>query len=104
MHPVKAAQSGWLTHMDAERVGIASSVLGAGRMTKEDTIDPRAGIILHKKPGDAIQKGDVIATLYTERESALDTAEKAVTAAVVQTDKAPDPEQLIFDVITEATL
>ncbi|MBR7111534.1 MAG: thymidine phosphorylase [Clostridia bacterium] len=101
---VLAEQDGFILSTNAEALGTAALILGAGRATKEDTIDPRAGIILHKKPGDAIQKGDVIATLYTERESALDTAEKAVTAAVVQTDKAPDPEQLIFDVITEATL
>ena len=78
--------------------------MGAGRVTKEDTIDPRAGIILHKKPGDAIAAGDVLATLYTEREMALDEAEKTVLGAVEVTDKAPAPEALIFDIVTEASL
>ena len=101
---VKAEKGGYIVATNAEALGTAALILGAGRVTKEDTIDPRAGIILHKKPGDAIAAGDVLATLYTEREMALDEAEKTVLGAVEVTDKAPAPEALIFDIVTEATL
>ena len=50
--PVWAEQSGWLTHMDAARIGVSSSLLGAGRMKKDDPIDYAAGIVLEKKTGD----------------------------------------------------
>jgi len=100
---VTANEDGYILSTNAEALGTAALLLGAGRMTKEDTIDPRAGIVLHKKPGDAVKKGDIIATLYTEREHTLTAALAAVKSAVAYTDKAPAPEQLIFDIVTEAT-
>ena len=54
-----ALQDGYVGHMDTEGCGIASVLLKAGRSTKEDVIDNSAGIILHKKYGDYVQKGDV---------------------------------------------
>ena len=101
---VTAMENGFILSTNAEALGTAALLLGAGRVTKEDTIDPRAGIILHKKPGDKVEKGDVIATLCTERENALSAAAEAVRAAIAITDTAPTPESLIFDIVTEATV
>ena len=50
--------------MNAEKIGIASVMLGAGRESKEDTIDLSAGIVMNKKVGDRVTKGDLLATLY----------------------------------------
>jgi len=61
---VKAPADGYITHMDTAAVGVASMVTGAGRETKESTIDPLAGILLAKKTGDFAQKGDIIARVY----------------------------------------
>ena len=61
--------------MDTERCGIASVALGAGREKKEDSIDYSAGIVLAKKTGDAVQPGDLLATLYAANEDLLDAAE-----------------------------
>ncbi len=60
---VKAEQSGYITSVNAEGYGLASLLLGAGRNTKDDEIDFSAGIYLHAKTGDFVEKGSTIATL-----------------------------------------
>ena len=85
--------------MAAEKIGTAAMVLGAGRETADDIIDIRAGIILSKKTADKVTRGDVIATLYTEREDTLAKAEKMVLEAISFTDEAPKREPLIYEII-----
>jgi pyrimidine-nucleoside phosphorylase len=99
---ITAEADGYVLSTNAEKLGTAALLLGAGRQTKEDVIDPRAGIILHKKPGDAIKRGDVVATLYTERQETLAVAANTVRAAVAYAETLPAPEALIFDIVTEA--
>jgi thymidine phosphorylase len=57
---IRAKKDGYIERINAEQVGIASVVLGAGRSKKEDEIDHQAGIILSVKPGDRVSVGDVI--------------------------------------------
>jgi Thymidine phosphorylase len=73
---VKSLRSGYLSAVDAEKIGLASLSLGAGRNRKEDAIDFAAGITLSKKLGDYLNAGDNIAVLHTDNEDALDEAEK----------------------------
>ncbi|MEX3611338.1 thymidine phosphorylase [Rothia sp. LK2588] len=65
-HTVYAESSGVLTRLDALSVGVASWRLGAGRARKEDAVQAAAGIRLHAKPGDEIQKGQPLMTLMTD--------------------------------------
>lgn len=65
------ADGGYVQHMNSEKIGISSVVLGAGRIVKDAPIDFTAGIVLNKKTGDKVEKGDVLATLYTSREEKL---------------------------------
>ncbi len=58
---------GMIAKMDAEKIGTLACGLGAGREKKGDDIDMGAGIVLHKKTGDQIKKGDILATLYTKK-------------------------------------
>ena len=97
--PVKAGQDGWLTHMDAEQVGIASSLLGAGRMTKDDTIDHAAGIVLEKKTGDFVKAGETLAWLHTNDETKLETAEARFRAALQWGTEPPKQSPLIYGII-----
>ncbi|MBQ1281052.1 MAG: thymidine phosphorylase, partial [Oscillospiraceae bacterium] len=80
-YEVTAASEGYITKMDARRVGEASVLLGAGRATKEDTIDPAAGLRLHAKTGDFVRHGDVLAVLYTNDASSLARAEEMLRSA-----------------------
>ena len=72
---VKSPESGRVFSMNTERIGLASVALGAGRETKEDSIDYGAGIVLERKTGDRVEKGEVLATLYTSDEGMLDLGE-----------------------------
>ena len=74
-------------------------MLGAGRETAESVIDPRAGILLLKKPGDAVKAGDVIARLLTERAETLAGAADKVKAAVKFADHAVETGKLIYKII-----
>ncbi|MBE5743865.1 MAG: thymidine phosphorylase [Clostridiales bacterium] len=79
---VLASESGFLIELNAEKVGISSLLLGAGRNKKEDKIDYLAGIILHKKVGDKVEKGEKLATLYSSNESLFSSAIKEFLQAV----------------------
>jgi pyrimidine-nucleoside phosphorylase len=79
---VKSDKEGFIIDMDALSIGNAAMLLGAGRETKADVIDPSVGIDLHKKIGDYIAKGDVIATLYINKKGAKQ-AEKLVLDAII---------------------
>lgn len=71
---VLAKETGYVARIEAEEVGKAAMVLGAGRETKEDDINPAVGLILHKKIGDYVVKGDVIATLYYDGDEKLESS------------------------------
>ena len=79
--------------------GTAALLLGAGRNRKEDVIDPAAGIILHAKTGDAVAKGQVIATLYASREELLDSAEDKLLSSTVIGSEKPADRPLILGVV-----
>lgn len=93
--------SGFIHSMNAEDLGKASMILGAGREKKEDAIDYGAGIVLHKKTGDKIESGDVLATLYSSKTDMFAEAEKILRGAVAISSCAPDAAKLIKARITE---
>ena len=78
-----ADRDGYIEEIHARKMGLASQHTGAGRERKEDDIDLAAGILLHKKKGDHVQKGDIICKIYGDNlkklEKALEEARNAVT-------------------------
>lgn len=94
-----AEQDGYLDSFDTEGIGIAAGLLGAGRETKESSIDYSAGLYMRKKLGDPVRRGDVIATLYTAQQTRLDNAllylKKCYT---IGPDKSA-PLKLVVDII-----
>lgn len=93
---VVAQTDGWISHMETAEIGKASSCLGAGRVTKTDVIDFDAGIIIAKKTGDKVCKGDVLCTLYTNKENALDLAAEMYQSALTYSDTPVCKPTLIF--------
>ena len=79
---VVANFSGIVTHMDALALGVAAWRLGAGRARKEDPVSAGAGIILHVKPGDAIDAGDAILTMYADDDARFPQAAEALHGAI----------------------
>ncbi len=98
-HTVCAPRAGYIERVDAEGYGTASLLLGAGRKTKEDTIDLFAGITLAAKTGDRVEEGAPLAVLHASDPSLFPAAEKRLLSATVISDRAPTPRPLIFEVI-----
>lgn len=96
VHPVYAQESGYISHMETQQCGIAAMLLGAGRATKEDSIDHSAGIVLEVKPADFVEKGQLLATLYTNDASCLASAEQRLREAILLSDKQPQVQPLLY--------
>ena len=92
---LKATCSGWISKIESETVGRACVALGAGRRTKEDAIDPGAGIILAETVGDSITAGEPLLTMYAANESCLDEAEMMLKDAILITAEQPPVQPLI---------
>ncbi|MGL5245504.1 MAG: pyrimidine-nucleoside phosphorylase, partial [Sarcina sp.] len=73
--PVKSEQEGLVSKINAENIGLVAMELGAGRATKESIIDLAVGIVLTKKRGNKVEKGDIIAYVHAND---LEKGEKAV--------------------------
>jgi len=81
MIEIRSPSAGDIDNVDALELGLAAIMLGAGRMTLEDGIDPKAGIVLRKKAGDAVEIGEPLAALFTDSESAAKEARPRVERA-----------------------
>ena len=77
---VVSEEEGYVEVIDAENIGVAASVLGAGRQTKEDEIDLSVGIMLKKKVGEYVNKGDVIAEIASNSKDVSDAAGNIVSS------------------------
>lgn len=97
--PVVCPADGYITAMDTEAIGSAAVILGAGRSKKEDSIDFAAGITVDKKTGDRVEKGSVLARLYTNDRAAANAAAKRYLDALTVGPEAPSETKLIYDVI-----
>ncbi|MEY8000477.1 pyrimidine-nucleoside phosphorylase [Clostridium sp. Mt-5] len=73
---VPAKESGYVSNIVADQIGMAAMLLGAGRATKEDKIDLSVGIVLNKKVGDKVEKGESLMTIYSNREDVEDVENK----------------------------
>lgn len=94
---VNSEESGVVSEIVADKIGVAAMVLGAGRETKESQIDLSAGIMLNKKIGDQVEKGELLATLYTNKEDTQEAADNLLTNIKIS-DQADKPK-LIHKII-----
>ncbi|MFN3740851.1 MAG: thymidine phosphorylase [Thermodesulfovibrionales bacterium] len=98
---ILSPEEGYITEIDAELVGRAAVVLGAGRKTKEDSIDHSAGIVLNKKTGDYVKKGEPIAIMHFGRPEAFPEAKDLFMKALKIKTEQPQKRKMIIEVITE---
>lgn len=95
--PVKAERSGVVSQMNAEELGLAAMLLGAGRETKDSVLDLAAGLMLHKKIGDKVEEGEALLTIYSNREDVSDSMAKVLENITIG-DKA-EPVTLIHEIL-----
>jgi pyrimidine-nucleoside phosphorylase len=96
---ISSEREGYIEHTDAEKIGLASVILGAGREKKGDLIDLSAGIVLKKKTGDRVKKGDTLAIFYTDDESKIEEAKREFFEAFTFGKKKPPAQKLIYRII-----
>jgi thymidine phosphorylase len=93
--PVTAEADGYVTGLDAELVGRASMLLGAGRDRVDAVIDPATGIVVRKKPGDAVAAGDSILDLHYNDRNRLAAAAELARSAITVHSSAPQLPPLV---------
>ena len=96
---VFAAEDGFLSRMDTEKIGVAAGLLGAGRETKDSVIDMSAGIYLKKKIGDTVKKGEPIAICYAGTKEKLNRGMAMFESSIRYSKEAPRIPKLIVDII-----
>ena len=95
---VKAKESGYISEIIADEIGIAASMLGAGRITKDSEIDLAVGLVLQKKVGDQVQKGDTLVVIHSNKE-AVDEVEAKIQESYSISSEKIEPRQLVYVVI-----
>ncbi len=96
---VRADSDGYISTMNTEKIGLASTKLGAGRTDKTSKIDPLAGIMLTKKTGDKVSCGDIIAELHTSTPELAEQASEIFKSAINISDQKPATQPLILEII-----
>jgi pyrimidine-nucleoside phosphorylase len=99
IRPVVAPRAGYVVRLGAVAVGRAALRLGAGRRTKEDTIDHAVGVRCLKKRGDRVTQGDVLAEIHARDEAAAERAVDDVLSAYVLGDEPPPRQPIVLETI-----
>jgi pyrimidine-nucleoside phosphorylase len=100
LEDLTADSDGYVTSMDAEKIGTAAQMLGAGRATKEDKVDPAVGLKMHVRVGYPIRKGDILCTLYINREDGVEDAKRLLKEAIHITDGPVETEPMVYGLVT----
>jgi thymidine phosphorylase len=94
---LRATTSGVLTRLDALSVGTAAWRLGAGRARKEDPVQAGAGVVLHAKPGDVVEAGQPLMTLFTDEADRFAGAEQALQGSYDVGSSESSPRRIVLD-------
>ncbi|MEL5865316.1 pyrimidine-nucleoside phosphorylase [Clostridium cochlearium] len=97
--PVESDRDGYVTKIHADNIGLVAMELGAGRATKEDKIDLAVGIVLNKKRGEKVQRGDIIAYIHSNDENKIEKAKKGILKNYEISKEIKEDIPLIYDVI-----
>ncbi len=92
-------KQGYLSAVNTFDIGNAALELGAGRKTKEDIIEPKAGIIFYPSIGNRIKKGEIIAEIFTDNKKAVDISKELIYNALTLSKEKPVIPELIKKII-----
>ena len=97
--PVYTEDSGYVNHIDAEGIGLVSLHLGGGRATKESVIDLSVGVVLEKKVGAPVKRGDCLAVIHATNEESAAAAADMLRACYTITPEPPEPRPFIKGIV-----
>lgn len=98
-HPITSPRDGYVSRINAEDVGRAAVLLGAGRVNPEDTVDPAVGVVLEAKVGQRVLSGSRLCALYYNDEQNLEEAQQLLEDAFRISAREPEPRDLVLDLI-----
>lgn len=93
---IKADKSGYISSIDAQKIGSTCVILGAGRNVKTDNIDPKAGIFFTRQKGDYINQNDTVMTLYSNDKKSIDGAKELAQSSFEISDTKPNGSNIIL--------
>lgn len=96
---VKSEESGYISKIKAESFGLIAMELGAGRATKDSVIDLAVGIVLNKKRGEKVEKGDVLAYIHSNNKEKIDRAKNDIIKNIIITNEYNSNIPLIYKII-----
>lgn len=95
---VVAKEDGYIAEIIADKIGIASSILGAGRTTKDSEIDLAVGLVLNKKMGDSVKEGDSLVTIHSNTQEVTEVINRIYDAYHIS-QQSVELNPLIYDII-----
>ncbi|MGC9383655.1 MAG: thymidine phosphorylase [Kosmotogaceae bacterium] len=95
---VYSSKTGYIKYIQTENIGHASMLLGAGRVRKEDSIDPSVGIVIEKKIGDYVEKGDSLATIFFNDREKYKESVKLIRDSFEVSNEYVEKQQLIYKI------
>jgi pyrimidine-nucleoside phosphorylase len=96
---LKATEAGFVSEIVADQIGTAAMLLGAGRATKESTIDLAVGLVLRKKVGDQVQAGESLVLIYSNFENVTEVKEKLLESIKISPEKVKPPTLIYEEII-----
>jgi pyrimidine-nucleoside phosphorylase len=96
---VPAGEAGFVEHIAATRIGIASLTLGAGRVRKEDAIDHAVGIVCRAKRGDRVEAGEPLADVHARNEASAEAAAAEVAASYTLAEAPPPTRPIVLEIV-----
>lgn len=96
---IRAWRSGYVNHMDTEKIGSGVMMLGAGRRRKEDRIDPLAGLYIARKTGEYVEKGEVLFRMEASDQDLFPSAEEILRRAISIKEEQPQTPPLIYEIL-----
>ncbi len=100
IEPVYSEKSGYIQKINAETIGKLACSLGAGRIRKEDKIDMSVGIILNKKVGNYVEKGDCLGYIHTNNDNTLEEAKQTLLKTIKIEEQEKEPIKTILKIIS----
>jgi pyrimidine-nucleoside phosphorylase len=96
---VNSAREGFIAGCETRQIGVLATELGAGRMSVDDEINPKAGILFRKKIGDRVEKGEPLATIQTDKRSLEMPWEKRLAALIAIGPEPPETKPIVYSVV-----
>jgi pyrimidine-nucleoside phosphorylase len=100
MREVTSPRGGYVSVINAQDIGMASNMIGAGRDRKEDEVDPAVGVILEIKVGEKVEAGSVLCRLYYTKEDRVEEAAEMIEDAFRISAQRPEDRELILEVVS----